>query len=777
MDPAPITSSGDTSTSTLSTPPAKTATSAATPPSSSSGGTGSSTNTDLPLLAPAAAIPDPPLPKWALRVLPAWRFLRGPTPPRPTLIRPLLPRLQAVPARTLKRLLPRRRHRWAAQLAFWAVWLVGFAALVHRSRFETRVGGADVLHLDCTAAYWARNSLCGLNGALCRPFEAGELVAFRCPSGCLTTKLLNPRAVGNASTVFTPFVVGGEPLRAGPADASGGGVYGVPYRADSFICQAAIHAGIVTDRFGGCGLLKQTGASPALGYAGTHRNGLRSLGFPASFPSSYVFVRPGPGVAISGCTDLRWHILPFSALFTAAQGLIASTALAFSFPALVAAFWHVGLVSDPPLSASVSGGGYELVSLVLSRFIPVIFVFYVIYLHVLGPTWATNTRLPSPPPLLGSPTGHPSSSSSTSSIPKPGGKPPKPPFPLPASLTLERTLLFLLGLWITSLTNITLDPLIPLARLTSHDISTQPGAKAALAIIIIILAIIVLTQAHFLRIEGRLPRFLALYGGVALVLITLAFAWSSTGALNLRIHHYIIGLLLLPGTKIGNRQSMLYQGLLLGLLVNGVARWGFASLLETGAGLRGDAVLGVGGVPRVLSPLSLGLNGTGLGGGGGGNGGNVTFRWQWPTPDENRLFDGSTGEAIPGRREFDGISILVNDVERARIAIPSISSTVTTQEDGDGSLPVEGQYTYPRRRVSAEGEFVEEAAGGVEWETLFVRMAFTSSERGVGDYSRAGTVLGFWPGRGVEGGSGGGGGQDEEGGIESGWIPPPKGRT
>jgi hypothetical protein len=50
--------------------------------------------------------------------------------------------------------------------------------------------------------------------------------------------------------------------------------------------------------------------------------------------------------------------------------------------------------------------------------------------------------------------------------------------------------------------------------------------------------------------------------------------------LTLRLHHYIVAIMIFPVTAFPTRLSALYQGLLLGLFVNGTAAFGFASILE-----------------------------------------------------------------------------------------------------------------------------------------------------------------------------------------------------
>jgi hypothetical protein len=137
-------------------------------------------------------------------------------------------------------------------------------------------------------------------------------------------------------------------------------------------------------------------------------------------------------------------------------------------------------------------------------------------------------------------------------------------------------------------------------------------------------------QAWAFWLDGRFWKYLTLYLTLAAALLVLAFV----PGLNLRIHHYILALLLLPGTAIQTRPSLLYQGLLVGLFINGVARWGFASILETDRFLAREGQLGSA-LPEFLVPVI--------------NSQNITFTFPSLSLD------------------WDGISIMVNDAERTRI--------------------------------------------------------------------------------------------------------------
>jgi hypothetical protein len=197
---------------------------------------------------------------------------------------------------------------------------------------------------------------------------------------------------------------------------------------------------------------------------------------------------------------------------------------------------------------------------------------------------------------------------------------------------IEKTILWLGACWVGALNNYTFDK-IPISRLEAHDLRQQPRAMLSLFIIIGILCVIIVSQVFYFRREGRLIRYLGIYGTfVFAILISLTLP-----GLSLRIHHYILALLLLPGTSMQTRPALLYQGLLLGLFINGIARWGFDSVLQTPLALQGDAQHNSK-LPTISDPsITLFENLS-----------TIAFSWL-PPPDP-----------------FDGISVLVNDVERFR---------------------------------------------------------------------------------------------------------------
>lgn len=230
-------------------------------------------------------------------------WLRGPSPPHiETALAPFpLPYLGPLLARFERwctaRLAPLQRRRHLTTPVFLLAWLLAFVFLVRASFFTSSTNLGTPTWIDATSSFWSANDGCGINGTSCEPFT-GDSFIFRCPSQVLSTELLNNRAVGDDLVIYQPLVVGGMDPKS-------------TYRADSWICAAAIHHGLFDDRRGGCGEVAMVGGFT--GYVGGERNGVGSIGFASTFPSSYRFVE---GVSQNGCQDLRDDILGFDVAMT-----------------------------------------------------------------------------------------------------------------------------------------------------------------------------------------------------------------------------------------------------------------------------------------------------------------------------------------------------------------------------------------------------------------------------------------------------------------------------
>jgi hypothetical protein len=503
----------------------------------------------------------------------AAQWIKGPVNPQDYKITPLLPAVQHAPLWLLERVLPRPQHRLWLAFGWLAAWLITFVFVLRNGQVSTEIEGwGTPTTIGCGNTYWVSGNGCGLDGNDCRPFNDSGF-AFKCPANCASYQVLNYRAVGTQEIIYQPLIIGG------PTTTSGSDAF---YRGDSFICGAAVHANIISNTKGGCGVVHLVGTQS--NFTSSTRNDISSIGFDSYFPLAFSFDN---GVECES-RDNRWWLLAVSVIFTTIISLFTTSPALFFFSAFVIMFWTVGMATDAPSITYIP----SLISTEVGRFLPAMFAAWVMY-DKMG-IRRTLTGL---------------------------------------TAQVEKSVLWLGGCWVGALTNYTFD-FIPIQRLTPHDLQQQPGARAALAIIIIVLIAIAASQVWYFRQEGRLVKYLKLYAVLAIGIII----FISLPALSLRIHHYVLALLLLPGTSLQTRPSLLYQGILVGLFVNGIARWGWDPVLQTAAALQGDAQLGSP-LPTILEPaIALGQNLS-----------SITFSWN----------------ASPSS-EYDGISVLVNDVERFR---------------------------------------------------------------------------------------------------------------
>ena len=502
-------------------------------------------------------------------------WVKGPQPPRIYKIKPYLPYIQEAPLRLLDRYTPKRMQRFWLLISYYFVWILCFVLILQQSSFAS-----DVKGYGPPIRLGCTATFWGKDNDCGINGDqcrpfGNSSFAFRCPAGCIKTQVWNPHAVGDQDVVYKPLVIGG------PNDETNRMSSNV-YRGDSFICGAAIHAGFIESEKGGCGVVELVGDQHH--FPGSDRNGIDSIEFDSYFPQSFSF-KDGTQAQ---CKDLRWPLLAVSVFFTSILSLFTTSPAVFFWSIAVGLFFQTGLASDPPNLTNY----YSLVSTALGRFLPAAFVLAVIYRYCVVYQLQGLTA------------------------------------------QFEKTVLWLGAAWVGALNNYTFDR-IPIQRLTPHDIKAQPGAIPALIIVVLSIFFIALGQAYAFRVEGRMPRYLVVYSLFVVGLL----AMVAVPHMNVRIHHYILAILLLPGTAFQNRPSLLYQGLLVGLFINGIARWGFDSILQTPAELLGDAPKGSL-LPHVPTP-TIGAN-------------NVTFTLgPFPPPDKKG-------------RTYDGISVLVNDVERFR---------------------------------------------------------------------------------------------------------------
>lgn len=297
--------------------------------------------------------------------------------------------------------------------------------------------------------------------------------------------------------------------------------YGLRVRTD-FLAEP--NSGIVSLSKGGCGSLQLV--ANYTNYIPTSGHGFDSIGFPTTFPIGF---RLSPSSNSSHCTDNRGPALAMNVTLTSFLFLLFRPKPIILFWCLFAVgYWHIIIFSQPRVIPPSMSDAF-------ADFLPGLFMAYGI--------WRLAFR-----------------------------------FVLPTfmEMPLEATIWYIAPFWVGVLANVTLDK-IPINRLLVSDVTGRPGALTALIVIIIVVLVIVLNQARVIRKTGWLPHYARWYVAGGLVLLVLAFL----PGLTLRLHHYIIALVLLPVTAFPTRLSAIYQAFLLGLFINGGAAFQWDSILQT----------------------------------------------------------------------------------------------------------------------------------------------------------------------------------------------------
>lgn len=515
-------------------------------------------------------------------------WLAGPQPPQIQKITPILPSVQRAPINLLHRLLPKPRQRATLLAIFLVSWLLTFSLpLLLSSRPAHDASGNPAINIACTDTLWRPNNHqgCLQDGFDCAPFLPNQTLLFRCPAHCASASIPRPRYVGGARVESQPLVIGGPEY----------------YRGDSFICGAAVHAGVVADHRGGCGRLERVGRRES--FAASFQNGVRSLSFDSYFPLSFS-VAKDEDASIPDCGEnagemIRNMLLLIAPVFTITLALFTTDPAWFFFPAFYGIFAHVALVSEPPPASSYGTATVlpDHISSFAERLLPAGFCAAVVYRYAVKRT------------LTG------------------------------LDAQIEKIVLWLGGFWIGALDGYTFSRFNP-RRLIAPEL----GPRLLLALLVFL---ILTPQVRAFRREGRLIPYLKLYAlyGVGMLIV------SSVPGLKRHVHHYIYSLMLLSGTSLQTRPSLLFQGILLGLFVNGTARWGFASILElpfASPGAYGSLL------PQIAAPTVVTWSGSSVW--------NITFSWIRPAAEAG----------------LDGISVLVNDVERGRSFFTESGDTIFT---------------------------------------------------------------------------------------------------
>lgn len=447
-------------------------------------------------------------------------------------------------------------------LLFWTYTLVPYLGAL-----PSDVEGMQVISLTCGGAesFWkGKNAACGLNAHNC---ISNDDVIIRCPALCdRGSWLYSLRAVGAEVIKYRGYFIGGGD--SGPQSRD---TLSYPYRADSFPCGAAMHAGILSPIFGGCARVSYaSGAQNRFPGVRGHYGVADSIEFPSFFPFSYVFKRlPVP---LAHCHDPRLLVMLINILLGVPVVYLTS-GIAFYWILATVGFWTIITATDPPVLVDPADSETlaRLISVGLERFLPTCFILYAL--------WHLSVKH-----TFGIPV-----SESGDIVNKQPGSP------------CSRVLLWYPFFWLSVLNNLTFDRL-PVDRLTWHDIHEQPGALVTISIVFLFLVTCIVAQAYYVWLLGRFWKLLLVYGGIFAGMCFLA----NLPGLTLRIHHYIFGLIFIPGCATRGRTAYAFQGILLGFFLSGVARWGYASIAETSISLLRGEPLGQLAYPQITG-FSQGL--------------------------------------------------------------------------------------------------------------------------------------------------------------------------
>lgn len=350
-----------------------------------------------------------------------------------------------------------------------------------------------------------------------------------------------PAFCDKGSLAFSPIIVQDRKIQYEPFLVKGQKESN--YRADSFPCAVALKEGLITPNFGGVvGLQLQKGF--------TNEDGLKN-----SFPASFDIKRIDSKFIRGSQYDYRWnYIFMYIICMLITAFVVHENSVFFSFYTITA-FLIIGLFFDPPMVVHYSKNSnstWKLLSHVVGELTVALFLFKCLWDLVFVYMFDEDEN----------------------------------------QLVIRILLIFSIVCF-----NATIDRL-PIDRLVWNDIKSMPGALFTLSCIAVIMLIGVFFQAWSIWHAGWLHK--AAIGYLSLILVLILISFQSH--LKIRLHHWVIGLILLPGCKTRSQLfSYIFAGLLLGLIINGIARWGFASIIETTAEVVRDKHT----VPTQISSISL----------------------------------------------------------------------------------------------------------------------------------------------------------------------------
>lgn len=251
---------------------------------------------------------------------------------------------------TFKDPLPSSRRKIVILAVLVLTWSLAFTTLSHDGlppiQAQTTSSSSSewlaVKKLSCTDTFWVPDD-CGMDGVKCKS-QANQFTAFHCPANCVRDGVVNgtkPHLAGDKEILGKPLVIGG-PI----------------YRGDSYICPTAVHAGVVDDATGGCGVVKFMGMTNS--FPGYFMNNVESMEVETYFPLTFRFTVESDELQCPAARqDTKWALPFVSAAHTALVWRSSQSSTVRTVWSLAVIYAHLRLRQD-------AGAGSRRMSSLLS---------------------------------------------------------------------------------------------------------------------------------------------------------------------------------------------------------------------------------------------------------------------------------------------------------------------------------------------------------------------------------------------------------------------------
>lgn len=356
---------------------------------------------------------------------------------------------------------------------------------------DTSIGQPE--YLSCDDSAWFGGTACRMNAGRCSPFRS-DFHPFRCSARCMW----------------------GD--KHGVVGTNSGG-----YRADSSLCEAAIHSGAIDSGSGGCFQLQFIGGKTS--FSNSSANGISSYASEFWFPKAFTI----SSVSNSLCVDFSFAILVWNILFVATLSCLAIPRPLFYIALCSLGYWYVVLVGAPRYSSE------NFIARALGDFLPFLAVVWLLY------SWIGRVVIP------------------------------------PSTFVSSLLLLFVAPFIVTLHLNM-FSYFLPNISLSSDGFDSSGGGIAFLFFIVLCVLLVGVIQSRTAFKAGMLPWGITFYAAISFIL--LFGALLAMNSYDFHLHHYLFALLLLPGTRFKTKLSLVCHGLLMGAFVNGVSEWSYGSILE-----------------------------------------------------------------------------------------------------------------------------------------------------------------------------------------------------